>query len=113
MIYTGEAVYTNPPYFSPKLYAAYLVFGIGAAAGVLAWLGFALLTVTRRRSHQHRRTAIFYGLGLLGLLLPWAYYSAQMFSTRYWTPLLCALIGGLLSPPRPRLSRVGPPPESP
>jgi hypothetical protein len=97
IVFTGAAVYANPPYFSPKLYAAYLVFGLGAAVGVLVWLGLALLAVARRRSRQQRPTAAFYVLGFLGLLLPWAYYSTQLFSTRYWTPLLCALIGGLLS----------------
>lgn len=97
IIFTGDAVYANAPYFSPKLYAAYLVFGLGAATGVLLWLGIALLAVVRRRWGQGRPTAVFYALGFLGLLLPWAYYSVQLFSTRYWTPLLCALIGGLLT----------------
>jgi hypothetical protein len=98
IVFTGDAIYANPPYFSPKLYAAYLIFGLGAAAGVLGWLGLALLAMARRRSRQRRSTAAFYVLGLLGLLLPWAFYSVQLFSTRYWTLLLCALIGGLLSP---------------
>jgi hypothetical protein len=98
VIFSGTPVDGYPPFFYPKIYAAYLVFGLGAATGVLAWVALGLLATARSRQRARRTTAAFYLLGLLALLLPWAFYSVQLFTTRYWTPLLCALLVGLLSP---------------
>jgi hypothetical protein len=84
-----------PPFVNARIYAAYSVFGLGAAAATLAWVTATLFGWACRR--QSRGIAAYYGLGIAALLLPWAFYSAQMFSTRYWTPILCALMLGLLS----------------
>jgi hypothetical protein len=82
-------------FFYPKIFAAYVVFGLGAAAlvfvGWLVW--WALIAVNRRIFWQR----IFYGAGALGFLPILAFYSMQMFSTRHWVTALAALAAVLLA----------------
>ena len=95
MMYTGETVDIHAPFFHPKLFSAFTVFGLGAAALALAWLCVALSAAFLRQTKRGRRGTVFYLAGVIALLLPFAYYAPQFFSPRYWTPLLCSMLGGL------------------
>ncbi len=70
-----------------KILAVYSVFGLGAGIGILL-LGLAALL------HEESRLTIS-GLtlaGLTSLLLPFAYYAVNLYSTRHWTVALVALM---------------------
>lgn len=97
MIFSGHGVDFHAPFFLPKVYGAFLFFGLGAAA--LSWLWFVarLGCCAGLRFNQHRPTGWFYLAGVLALLLPAIYYLPQMFSPRYWLVLLCTLLPGLLT----------------
>ena len=95
-------------FFVPKVFAAYLVFGLGGCG--LWWLVqmVAGLAASRRRFHQ---------FGALLLLLPLLFYCWQLFSPRHlMTTALVTLAGGFLWKGRslfrfwrsrmPRLTRV-------
>ncbi|MEJ1972978.1 MAG: hypothetical protein WDM96_11120 [Lacunisphaera sp.] len=98
VLYAGFVIDSNAPLFAPKIYAAYTIFGLGAAALAFGWLVLALLRAARVRARrERRRAALWYLIGLAALLIPWAFYSFQLYSTRYWTLLLCAVLGGLLT----------------
>lgn len=96
-LYRGDSITFHPPFFIPKLYLGYLVFGCGAAAFVLAWFVLRLVAIARTRAAKRRATALFYGGGAVALCLPALYYAGQMFSPRYWTVTLCALLCGLVT----------------
>jgi hypothetical protein len=76
------------PFFVPKAFAAFIVFGFGPAQIVLLGALFAwslLLGVRSRRQHWY-----YPALGL-SLLLPLAFYSIQLHSPRYFYPTLAAM----------------------
>jgi len=68
------------PLWRPAAAAAYTVFGLGAA-GILL---LAALGALLRAALRARRGRGFAALGLPALLLPFAFYAAQLCSTRHW-----------------------------
>ena len=94
--YSGERVAWHLPFFFPKLYAGYIVFGLGAAGLVAVWILFRLIGVTVCRLRRRRAHAAFYALGGVAFLLPVTYYAFQMFSPRYWLLPVCGALGGAL-----------------
>ena len=75
------------PLWRPAAAAAYTVFGLGAAGGLLLAALYALSRAAAR-SRRQRGFAVF---GLLALLLPFVFYAAQLCSTRHWMAGLQAL----------------------
>jgi hypothetical protein len=85
----GGAESSNPSalFLNGKVLAVYSVFGLGAGIGILVFSIVAL------REEGCPRIGSLFGLaGLLSLLLPFAYYAANMSSTRHWTVALVALM---------------------
>lgn len=83
----SRSVYTL--FFYPKIYLAFVVFGLGATVFVAAGWGAATLVAWRRSRGRH---PVFYLLGGLTLLPALAYYTVQMFSTRHWTVWVAGLV---------------------
>ncbi len=104
-VYSGDPIDLHPPFFYPKIFAAFFVFGMGAAALVSALLGARLLGVAIRRMRRGPRLAIFYAGGLVALFVPMGYYSVQLFSPRYWAVFLAGMILFLASRRGERLLR--------
>ncbi len=75
----GEEVAT---YFNPKVFLAYVVFGLGAATIVIAWIASGIGAAVGCRPRRHRS---FYAAGLVAFGLTPAFYALRLFSTRYWT----------------------------
>ncbi len=75
-------------FFHPKIYLAFVVFGLGAV--VFAATGWMVATLTAWR--RARRARPFYLIGALTLLPALLYYSVQMFSTRHWTVWVVGLL---------------------
>lgn len=97
----GRFISANPPvdaypfYFIPKVFVAYVVFGLGAGAVLLVWWTGAWTRVAlARRSILHKG---YYLLGAAAFLPIGVYYSLQLFSTRHWVTLLAALAVAALS----------------
>jgi hypothetical protein len=84
-------------FLHPKVYAAFLVFGLGAAFLVFGWILLRLVMIGWQRFSAGRPIGWFYLAGLLALLPAFGYYSLQMFSTRHWTVILVALFVFLVS----------------
>jgi hypothetical protein len=80
-------------FLNGKVLAVYSVFGLGAGIGVLVFSIVAL----GREGHP-RMGCVFRLAGALSLLLPFAYYAANMSSTRHWTVALVALMCFVASP---------------
>ena len=78
------------PFFNGKIYAAYLIFGLGGA--FLLFLLFLGLFAQK----GHRATAwdkkLFWWTGGAAVLPPFLFYSLFMYSTRHWVLLLSALL---------------------
>jgi hypothetical protein len=74
-------------FFNGKILVVYSVFGLGAGMGILFLCIVALV-------REARRTIVpgFALAGLLTLLVPFAYYVANLYSTRHWTVALVALM---------------------
>ena len=93
-IFPGDSAELFPPFFYPKVFAAFVLFGLGVAVlplGLHAGLLFARIV--------HRpRQAVFYALGLVALVAPAAFYSFQLFSPRYWLLTICAQVIFAASP---------------
>jgi hypothetical protein len=86
------------PFFLPKIYAAYALFGLGAAGLVfLQWLAGAGLLAIARLSRRRGWAAMHCAAGGLALLPVFLFYSALMFSTRHWTAMLCGLLACCVS----------------
>jgi hypothetical protein len=88
-ITSAGAEYSSPfaAFLNWKVLAVYSIFGLGAGIGVL------LLCIVALIRQGHHTTAPWYARnGLLSLLLPFAYYVANMYSTRHWTVALAALM---------------------
>ena len=71
-------------FFEPKVFAAYVIFGLGGCA--LLWLlqVVAIFTASRQR---------FYWLGALFLALPLMFYGWQLFSPRHLMTTALAVLG--------------------
>jgi hypothetical protein len=85
----GFSLFGTPPRIIPKVVLAFAVFGLGPAL-------ISLFLLTAALARQALRKARFrYGLGILALALPLAYYAPQLLSPRYLlltvTVCLCAL----------------------
>jgi len=94
LTFTGQAMDWAPFFFDSRVFAAYWIFGFGAAGLVLFWLAAQLLRLAIRRSSRYR---LFYLAGFIALLLPVLYYSLQFFSTLYFVAELAILILFVLS----------------
>lgn len=70
-----------------KILAVYSVFGLGTGIGILL-LGIAALI----REGSHKAASGFALAGLVSLVLPFAYYVVNLYSTRHWTVALVALM---------------------
>ena len=79
----GSSALYFPPYFIPKIYVAYLVFGLTGCLIVLGLLVFMLLRAGASRWSSLR--AVWYVLGAASLMLPLGYYTLQLYSVRYLT----------------------------
>lgn len=79
-----------PLFFHPKIYAAYLVFGLGATSLILGFWTLRWLGVAWRQPRWKNR---LHSLAGAAALLPiFGFYSLQMFSTRHWVTLIAVLI---------------------
>lgn len=91
----GGTMDTNPPSFNVRMLAAYTVFGLGAATLGLAWL-LGRIGGQASRSQSILRRA-FWLVGGFFLLVPFLFYVGQMFTPRYWTPGLLAMMAIFVS----------------
>ncbi|MCB1237882.1 MAG: hypothetical protein KDM91_22645, partial [Verrucomicrobiae bacterium] len=80
-------------YFEPRVFGAYLVFGLGA---MLLPGGFAL-AATARFAFRRGNLFGFAAAGPLFLLLPLGFYGWQLFSPRHLIPLLVTIFGYVAS----------------
>jgi hypothetical protein len=82
----GEEV---PTYFNAKVFLAYVIFGLGAATIVAAWIASGIAAAALSRFRRHRS---FYAAGLIAFGLAPGFYSLRLFSTRYWTVWIVGMI---------------------
>lgn len=86
----APAFYSHEPVIDLKVLAAYVVFGIGGAVPISALLWVQMGTRFLVRNSPARWNWL---LGAALLLIPFGFYSLQLFSTRYWTlGLVCLLM---------------------
>ncbi len=78
------------PFFNGKIYAAYLIFGLGGA--FLLFLLFLGLFAQRGRRATGWDKKLFWWAGGVAMLPPFLFYSLFMYSTRHWVLLLSALL---------------------
>jgi len=71
-------------FFQPKIFAAYLVFGLGGCVLLLLLQVLAIFSATRQR---------FYWFGVLLLALPLLFYGWQLFSPRHLMTTALAILG--------------------
>lgn len=85
----ADASFSSPfaVFLNWKILTVYSIFGLGAGIGILT-----LCIVALRRMKRRTTTPLFALAGLLSLLLPFAYYVANLYSTRHWTVALAALM---------------------
>ncbi|MDP6630903.1 MAG: hypothetical protein QGH42_13665 [Kiritimatiellia bacterium] len=84
------------PFLVPRVYLAYLVFGLGSGAVVLILLlGMLFRQGWRHRAWQRR---VFWWWGAVALSIPFIFYSVYMFSPRHWIVLLAGMIALTASP---------------
>ena len=102
----GESIDFYPPFFNPKIFAAYVIFGLGAASLVFVGWIFRWGVVAFRREQIWQR--VFYMAGALAFVPILGFYSIQMFSTRHWVTALAALAGCCLVRRTERVLRVAP-----
>lgn len=83
------------PFFIPKIYAAYAIFGLGASGLVfIQWMaGAGRIGLSRRQLGM----ALHSVAGGVAILPVFFFYSVQMFSTRHWTAMLCGLMACCVS----------------
>ncbi|MCB1098072.1 MAG: hypothetical protein KDN22_21045 [Verrucomicrobiae bacterium] len=78
-------------FFFPKIFAAYLTFGLGVG-GLLLLLTF-IWRMVREASFGKARRRVTYGIGVLVLLMPFSIYAPQFFTPRH---LLTTAMGLLI-----------------
>ncbi len=88
-ITSAGAEYSSPfaIFCNWKILLVYSVFGLGAGVGILFLCIVALV-----RGERQTIVPGFALAGLLSLLVPFAYYVANLYSTRHWTVALAALM---------------------
>jgi hypothetical protein len=88
-ITSAGAEYSSPLalFLNWKISVGYSIFGLGAGIGILL-----LCLVALGREGRRLKTTGFVLAGLFGLLLPFAYYTVNLYSTRHWTVALVALM---------------------
>lgn len=91
------SVTSNHFFFYPKIFSAYFVFGLGAGGllYILCVLALVRLIFVSRSLH-HR---LYMVAGVLTMLLPFAFYAAQLLSARYWMLTLVTLLCFACVPP--------------
>jgi len=77
------------PFFAPKVYAGYFVFGLGSGTIALVALTGLLMRAGIRSPSTDER--YYWWAGAVALAVPFVFYSLFMFSPRHWTILLTGL----------------------
>jgi hypothetical protein len=85
-----NGVYGFPPLVRGKIFAAYVVFGLGGAIFVIGWFAAQALGGAFAAQGVWRRLS--WAFGALSFAAPFVYYAGQLFSTRYWTTALTATV---------------------
>jgi hypothetical protein len=85
-----NGVYGFPPLVRGKVFAAYVVFGLGGAVFVIGWL--AVQTIGGAFTARGLWRRLSWAFGGLSFAAPFVYYAGQLFSTRYWTTALTATV---------------------
>jgi hypothetical protein len=78
---SGKPLYFDPGFLGAKVFAGYLVFGLGAS--LLLLLLFLIVLLDRALRSATVERALFYCAGAIALALPLGYYSLQLWSPRY------------------------------
>jgi hypothetical protein len=86
----GVTVLAYRPFFVPRVYGAFLIFGLGS--GLLAFAVTLCLLFRRGLKAPAPRTTWFWITGAVAAAIPFAFYTPFMFSTRHWTVLLVGLV---------------------
>lgn len=87
---TEHGIYRPDMFFDPRLYGAYLVFGLSGAALLLGWLPIRLLT--------SRRNWVLRSATGMAMLLPLAFYSGFLYTPRHLFLSALVLVLGVLLP---------------
>lgn len=96
IFFTGRALngFASPlaysPFFIPKVYAAFLIFGLGGALVLLLVLFYRCIQQGLDSTALDERS--FWWAGGAALLIPFVFYSAFMFSTRHWAVLVAGML---------------------
>ncbi len=86
----GEGGVGYAPFFYPKVFVAYLLFGLGGS--LLLFCGGLFLVGAKARRSVSLDERLFWIAGAVALVAPFLFYCAFLFSPRHWT--VC--IGGLM-----------------
>jgi hypothetical protein len=78
------------PFFIPKIYFAFLLFGAGGAAFLFILLLWRLFREGAVQAEADSR--FFWWAAPIALLVPFVFYSVFMFSTRHWVVLIAGLL---------------------